>query len=72
MTIEIKIYVRNAQHAMDIVKELRDSGYVQGVDFDFAYHKPMYDGHWQEIIQRNTMFTFYKEELATWFSLKYH
>lgn len=61
-----------AGEVMDVVKELRSKGHVQGVDFDFEYHKPKHDyisGHLE--YNRHTVFTFYTESLATWFSLVY-
>ncbi len=57
---------------MDIVRQLRDKGYVQGVDFDFAYHPPKFDNFSSEAVyNRRVVFTFYKEEIATWFTLLY-
>ncbi len=55
-----------------IVRELKDRGYVQGTDFDFTYYPPEFDnisGH--AVYNRYVVFTFYKEELASWFSLIY-
>jgi hypothetical protein len=57
---------------LDVVKELRNRGYVQGTDFDFEYFKPKHDyisGHLE--YNRHTVFSFYTESLATWFSLTY-
>lgn len=57
---------------MDVVKELRAKGYVQGTDFDFEYYKPKHDyisGHLE--YNRHTVFSFHNESLATWFSLSY-
>jgi hypothetical protein len=57
---------------MDIVKELRKQGYIQGTHFDFEYHKPeLNDWSGDFVYNRYTIFKFYKEELATWFSLRY-
>lgn len=69
---EIKVLDWMPNHVMDVVKELRSKGYVQGVDFDFEYHKPRYnDWSGDAVYNRHTVFTFYKDELATWFTLKY-
>jgi hypothetical protein len=70
--IEVKLIDKMPNEVMDIVKEIRNLGNVQGIDFDFEYHKPeilvdSYDG----VYNRYTIFKFYKEELATWFSLRY-
>jgi hypothetical protein len=57
---------------LDVVKELRNRGYVQGTDFDFEYFTPKHDDTtYQLVYNRHTVFTFYKESLATWFSLTY-
>lgn len=57
---------------LDIVRELRKQGYAQGIDFDFAYNKPEFDDLSHDgVYNRYTIFKFYKEELATWFALRY-
>lgn len=69
---EVKILDWMPNQVMDIVRDLRKQGYVQGKDFDFEYHKPKYDD-WSgdAVYNRYTIFIFYKEELATWFALRY-
>ncbi len=70
--IEVKLVDSMPNEVMDIVRQLRQQGYVQGTDFDWEYHKPEYnDWSGDAVYNRYTMFTFYKEELATWFSLRY-
>lgn len=70
--IEIKVLDWMPAQVMDIVTELRSKGYVQGVDFDFEYHKPKYnDWSGDAVYNRYTLFRFYKDELATWFRLVY-
>lgn len=55
-----------------IVNELKQKGYIQGIDFDFTYHPPKFDNFsGNAVYNRCVIFTFYKEELATWFSLLY-
>ena len=71
MSSIVRIKNKNAIEAMDLVKELREKGYAQGVDFDFEYHHHESDDPQDITEQRHTLFTFYKEELATWFSLKW-
>ena len=57
---------------MSIVYELRNQGYVQGVDFDFAYKPPEFDNFSGDAVHnRYTRFTFYNEKYATLFTLKY-
>ena len=71
--IEVKMIDKLPIEFLVIVNELKQKGYVQGIDFDFTYHPPKFDnitGH--PVYNRCVVFTFYKEELATWFSLIYH
>lgn len=70
--IEVQLINKFPDEIMEIVKSLRKMGLVQGIDFDFAYHQPKYD--WfsgDAVYNRHTTFIFYKEELASWFSLRY-
>jgi hypothetical protein len=71
MSSIVRIKNKNAIEAIDVVRELREKGYTQGIDFDFEYHHHESVEPWASTEQRHTLFTFYKEELATWFSLKY-
>lgn len=58
---------------MEIVRELRNQGLVQGIDFDFAYHQATYNNDgFIPVAPRHANFMFYKEVHASWFSLKYH
>jgi len=60
--------------AMDVVRIIRDLGYAQGIDFAFEYHPPIFDSYSydQEPKQdRYVVFSFYKEEIATWFAIKF-
>lgn len=73
VVIEVKILDMSVNEIMDIVRDVRLRGYVQGVDFDFTYHPPKFDNFSGDAVyNRCVVFTFYKEELATWFSLIYH
>ena len=70
--IEVKIIDIQVNEIMDIVKDLRLRGYVQGKDFDFEYRPPKYDAFSHDAVyNRCVIFKFYSEELATWFSLVY-
>ena len=68
MTITIED--RDPGAVIDIVKELRASGLVQGVHFDFAFNQSRWDEMIGEI-PKFTTFTFYEEKLATMFALKW-
>jgi hypothetical protein len=66
----VSVHDIDPNQVMDIVRELRQQGMVQGQDFDFAYHQRK----WDEIvgeIPKHTDFVFYNDQLATWFQLKY-
>jgi len=62
----------SANDTLDIVSQLRQMGYVQGNDFDFAYHQAKYDNDgWSAVTPKQAEFMFHNVALATWFSLKY-
>jgi hypothetical protein len=69
--IEVKIKNLSPNEIIDIVKDLRQQGLAQGVDFDFEYHKPMWDNFSGVESDRYTMFMFHSEKYATLFALKY-
>lgn len=70
--LTVKILHKSATEVMELVRELRQQGLVQGHDFDFAFNQAQYntDGH-EAVIPRHTVFTFYVEKYATFFALKY-
>jgi hypothetical protein len=68
--ITVTITNKNAIDALDLVHKLKEKGYVQGVDFDFSFYQSTWDATTGNI-PKHTKFTFYKEELATWFMLKW-
>ena len=68
--VQIKIYKKNPGEILDIVGELRAKGWVQSVDFDFAFNQSSWDAMIGEI-PKFTVFTFYTEKYATMFALKY-
>lgn len=61
----------NATQMLDIVRELKNSGLKVHEDFDFEYTPGTWDWNNVEQIPRKTQFTFYNEEAATYFALKY-
>jgi len=70
MAITVVVENRDVSDVLDIVKELKASGLVQGVHFDFAYNQ----SHWDPMIgdvKGFTNFTFYEEKYSTLFALKY-
>lgn len=70
MAVSITIDRKNPNDVLDIVRELRASGLVQGVHFDFAYNQSRWDEMIGEI-PKFTTFTFYEEKYSTLFALKY-
>jgi hypothetical protein len=70
MAVMINVEYKNANDILDIVRELRASGLVQGVHFDFAFNQSRWDEMIGEI-PKNTQFTFYEEKYSTLFALKY-
>lgn len=70
MAITITIEDRDPGAVIDIVKELRASGWVQGVDFDFAFYQTRWDPMIGDV-KGFTTFTFYEERYSTIFALKY-
>lgn len=68
--IEIIVEHKNPFEILDIVKDLRASGLMQGKDFDFAFNQSRWDEMIGEI-PKQTVFSFYKEKYATLFALKY-
>jgi len=72
MAVEITVYDTNIDSIMKMVRELRQQGLIQHVDFDFSYFPPKWDtfGH-EPPTRRHTQFTFYEEKYATLFAIKY-
>jgi hypothetical protein len=70
MATRIAIERRGPNEILEIVKELRASGLVQGVHFDFAFNQSRWDEMIGEI-PKFTTFTFYEEKYSTLFALKY-
>jgi len=69
--VQIKIYKKDATEITNIVREIRNRGWIIGKDFDFYYIKSQYDDQWKEIEPMHTLFKFYTEKYATIFALKY-
>lgn len=71
MAIEVTIKHLIPTEIMSIVHTLRDMGYEQGIDFDFAYTPEKIETFGTNNYHRFTTFIFYDEKYATWFRLKY-
>jgi hypothetical protein len=70
MAITINVEDKDPNEILDIVKQLRASGLVQGVHFDFAYNQSRWDPMIGDV-KGFTNFTFYEEKYSTLFALKY-
>lgn len=68
--VEVKLEHEKPVSVMAIVADIRDNGYVQGIDFDFSYY-PSEFLQIGAIKPRHTIFYFYNENIASWFALKY-
>ena len=70
--IEVRIDDVDAVAAMRIVYELRDMGWQQCKDFDFAYRNTKRESYSYEVTDpMHAVFFFRQEEYATTFRLKY-
>jgi len=70
MAITVVVEDKNPVAVIEIVKELRASGLIQGVHFDFAYNQSRWDPMIGNV-KGFTNFTFYEEKYSTLFALKY-
>lgn len=70
--MDVRINHLSPNDTIEIVRDIREQGLVQGKDFDFSYHQSTWDEKSFEAVDaEHTMFKFYEEKWATWFSLKY-
>ena len=68
---DVILYI-TAKRTMEIGQELRSIGYVQGVDFDYAYYQEKYDNFSHDpIVKRHARFTFYNDSNASYFALRW-
>jgi|688.fasta_scaffold2740889_1 hypothetical protein len=63
--------ISSVDQLMSIIKDIKKQGFIQGTDFDFEYHKPVYDEHYDEVTPRHVVLLFHNEKLVTWYGLKY-
>ena len=66
----ITLHDRSPNEVLEMVKELREQGLVQGTDFDFAYNQSRWDEMIGEV-PKSAIFSFYTEKYATLFAIKY-
>jgi hypothetical protein len=68
--VAFNLYDKDPNEIIEIVRTMRDSGMIQGKDFDFAYNQSRWDPMIGDI-KGFTKFTFYTEKKATMFALKW-
>ena len=72
--VQVTLYI-DVHRTLEIVHELKHHGWVMGKDFDFAYHKPIYDSfsgsNWEQELENHTVFTFYNDSNASYFMLRW-
>jgi len=71
VVIEIVVENQEVSKLWPMVQSMRERGWVQGQDFDFTYHPAEYKYTWDQTAEQRTVFTFYREEIATVFALTY-
>lgn len=69
--VRITQTIDSVEYLLSIIRDLKRKGYIQGVDFDFEYHKPVYDEHYDEKSPKRMVIIFYDNKLATWYELTY-
>jgi hypothetical protein len=72
--IAITVPELSAYEIMGIVEKMRKDGMVQGLDFNFSYHPSEQDSYAYDPAStkpRYTVFEFYNEKYAVFFSLRY-
>lgn len=70
--MDVKLFDRNTNEIMEIVRSLRKMGLTQGQDFDFAFVPAKWNFAAEEPEEpKYVKFTFYQEKWATMFSLKW-
>jgi hypothetical protein len=66
----VTLYI-DAQRTMEIVRELRQQGMIQGIDFEFTYVSSTEFTITDSPRPRHAIFAFNTEKYATFFALKY-
>jgi hypothetical protein len=68
---KVTLYI-DVNKTLQIVHELKQMGWVAGIDFDFAYNKAVWDGFSSGLIQeQHCVFIFYNDSNASYFMLRW-
>lgn len=69
---EVEVINVDANQTMELVRELRRIGLVQGRDFDFSYHQAEYSNFGYDLDKpKRAVFKFYIDKYATFYQLKW-
>ena len=71
MKHQMRINIQDAAECMTYVRELRESGLVQGKDFDFWYYPYAYNVFSGEEHLRHVLVCFASESTATFYRVKW-
>lgn len=63
--IQVTVYDKSAIDIINLVASVRDYGLKQGTDFNWAYYPESFPE------KKKTVFTFYQEQHASFFALKW-
>lgn len=69
--VVITVTEKDSNEISQLVRELKDSGLKVGIDFDFEFSTGRYDWSTHEHVPRQTKFTFYHDEIAVLFALRW-
>jgi len=61
----------DASQTMELVRELRAKGLVQGTDFNFAYQQTLWDDNYIQLKPQGAEFSFRDPKWVTFFRIKY-
>ena len=63
----VTIYGKSTNELMELLDQMKQHGWVIGIDFDWAYHRAAT----YRAKDRRAVFNFYKEEYSTYFALRW-
>lgn len=71
---QVTLYI-DVDRTLKIVNELKKHGWIIHTDFDFSYHKAVYDNfsgsNWEPEESEHCVFTLYNDSNASYFMLRW-
>lgn len=67
--VDVILWGEKPLSLVNLLVELKQFGYVVNKDYSFQYFPEKHTG--KELVPRHTIFTFFDDNVASWFSLKY-